>query len=449
MATANGLVFFIPGSNNIRAAGLLSTANIYEHDTIFFMFDVAASEFLQGTPKSTPKYMHDWFLRRMTEVDEWIKKGHTLVVLGPKPTPFQYIDQLVGNDFALERYPVLNTISMTRKTGDSVEVVGQQAVIDLLSASVEGYGVVIKGPELVPLITVKTTKNTRGPKDIVAGYVKYGDGLIIFAPDWHLPGGRYWTALSQLSSLLQAEAPELPAWVDHFLTGTEVEMFNGVDSRKKQATKLQSEVDALEGTINSHRQLKALFTATGSQFEKAVADGLTELGFQVVPGPHPRADLIISSGTRIGAVEAKGIEGAAREEFVRQVMMWMPEVDTALSTPLAELAPDATIQDYKDKLLSLDLSGRDTSLDCKGILVLGTFRSLPLSQRTNADFADNVRQVLSRQDVCAMTGLQLYSMVIDARADPALKPKFRQAIMDTRGVIDDLARDWRAILTES
>lgn len=174
-------------------------------------------------------------------------------------------------------------------------------------------------------------------------------------------------------------------------------------------------------------------------------DALSELGFQVVAGPHPRADILAFDGNRVAAVEAKGIEGAAREEHARQVLVWCKEVDFALSTPLDEAASDQVIGDYKAKLSELDLIGRDESFDCKGILVLGTFRSQPLPDRAEYGFGENVEMLLKREDACAMTGLQLYCLIITARAEPEKRESIRAAIMQARGVLE-AANDWRQIL---
>jgi hypothetical protein len=82
---------------------------------------------------------------------------------------------------------------------------------------------------------------------------------------------------------------------------------------------------------------------------------------------------------------------------------------------------------------------------CKGILILGTFRLLPLDQRTQADFTENVIRVLAMGDICALTGLQLYCLVLAARSEPDLKETIMAELFETRGVLGR-ARDWRQIL---
>ena len=215
-------------------------------------------------------------------------------------------------------------------------------------------------------------------------------------------------------------------------------------TRKKETERLAGEIAAGEAEIEGARQLKQLLVGTGADFEDAVAKALRELGLEVVPGPHPRADLLVTDGTRIAAVEAKGIEGAAKEDYVRQVRMWMPEVDAALA-PSSDETEDPLLNKYTEQLQKLNLEALDRNADCKGILVLGTFRLLPLDQRTQADFVENVIQVITRQDICALTGLQLFGLIIMTRSEPSLKESIRTALFATRGILN-LAKDWRQFL---
>jgi hypothetical protein len=213
---------------------------------------------------------------------------------------------------------------------------------------------------------------------------------------------------------------------------------------RRKFKKLTNRVAELEAQIDRTRGLKSLFVGTGPTFEEAVAGALRELGLQVVEGPHPRADLLCTNGRRIAAVEAKGVDGGAKEEYVRQVMMWMPEVDAARS--LTSSATDAHLSGYAKQLERLDLSAVDESEDCKGILVLGTFRQLPLDKRPQPDFPENPVAVMVRQDICALTGLQLFGLVMEVRANPERKEEINNALFETRGVLDR-CRDWKRFLT--
>ena len=123
----------------------------------------------------------------------------------------------------------------------------------------------------------------------------------------------------------------------------------------------------------------------------------------------------------------------------------MPEVDAALATETEPTGNDLVLEDYRRQLAILNLGGRDQDQDCKGILVLGTFRLIPLDQRTQPDFPENVKGVLVRQDISALTGIQLFSLLMLARSDDALKEQVRHALVNTRGVLE-MGSDWAQAL---
>ena len=367
-------------------------------------------------------------------------------MLGLSPAPYQWKERtnnVVANT-SIEQLSPFNKVKLFAKSGANIR--GAPAVAPLLDPVVNslGYHYVLQGPELIPLLLVRTTDKTIGAPEVVAGAVKMGEGYVIFAPDGRSP--KYYRALEQSPSLLRTPKSEFPEWIDRFLTNTEKAAFDGVTVRKAELGRLEAELSKLDSVIDAARQLKQLFVGTGTSFEDAVAAALSELGFPVTKGPHPRADLLVTDGHRVAAIEAKGVEGAAREEYVRQVMMWMPEVDAALAA--AETDGDQLLQDYRRQLANLNLSDRDASQDCKGVLVLGTFRRTPLDQRTLPDFPENVKGVMVRQDICALTGLQLFTLLELAHSDVSLKEQVKWALFTTRGVLE-LNLDWKQVLEES
>jgi hypothetical protein len=93
----------------------------------------------------------------------------------------------------------------------------------------------------------------------------------------------------------------------------------------------------------------------GDSFKIAVAAALSELGLRVVDGPHPRADLLVSDGTRLGAVEAKGLEGSARENNLRQAERWTAEVRSAVSSTPERRAADPDLPRYAEQIEKLGI----------------------------------------------------------------------------------------------
>jgi hypothetical protein len=435
----------IPTKDGFTSSPLLTTMNLYEHD---FLFLVPAN--LKGELKANqmvPEATHKAMAARMAELVQWVERGHTLVVLGLTPSDYHWQEPRgQAHKMSIENFPPFSNVKLTAKSGMSTRSAPAFAsLLDPLVGSID-YQYVLKGPKLIPLIFVRTTVKTSGPPDVIAAAVQLGAGFVIFTPDSR--GDAYWKAMMQLPSLLRAPTLEFPPWVDTFLTASEKAAFEGRAARKREHEELQLELSRLDQELDAARQLKQLFVGTGTPFEDAVAAALTELGLRVVKGPHPRADLLATDGKRIAAIEAKGVEGTAREEYIRQVMMWMPEVDASLGTDSDAAERDPVLEAYSQQLAQLNLSDRDKSQDCKGILVLGTFRLTPLDQRTQPDFPDNVQLVMGRQDICALSGLQLFSLVVLARSDDKLKAQFREALFASRGMLP-LGLDWKQALSLS
>jgi hypothetical protein len=426
-----------------RGSALLSTTNFDEHELIFFSPRELFAEMNASERVSANLYQD--VLLRMIELQQWVERGQTLVVLGLYPLSFTTeVNGEILNS-TVNRLPLLKEISITAKTGNRIESVPERGISDVLGGIAASlmYDVVMSGPRLIPLLTVRTAHARAGPS-IVAGYVRLGKGAVVFAPAGEGAGKpSYLSALEQLPPLLHRVRQEYPSWIDNFLTVYEIQSFEDARSRKMQVEKLTTEIVAVEADIESKRQLKQLFVGTGPIFEEAVAKALRELDLEVVVGPHPRADLLVTNGNRVAAVEAKGVEGAAKEEYVRQVAIWMAEVDASLGMALDTFDPE--LKGYREQLEKLGLEKLDKDKDCKGMLVLGTFRLLSPDQRTEPDFPENVVRVLKRQDVCALTGLQLYCLVITVGADPSLKETIRTTLFETQGVLD-LGNDWRQIL---
>jgi hypothetical protein len=164
-------------------------------------------------------------------------------------------------------------------------------------------------------------------------------------------------------------------------------------------------------------------------------------------GPHPRADLLASNGVRAAAIEAKGLDGNAREANFRQVERWKAEVNSAQTLPEDERASDPDLRRYAEKLGFLG-EFSDEPGNCKGLMVIGTFRNTLLDKRNLPDFPDNVARLLAQAGVCGLSGLQLCGLVLMARQDPTIKEKIVDTMYSTSGVLK-MALNWREFLKET
>ena len=221
---------------------------------------------------------------------------------------------------------------------------------------------------------------------------------------------------------------------------------NQIATLTEKLRSLEEEVANEEVLVAEFRKLKALFTTSGDEFKSAVAAALQELGLKCVDGPHPRADLLVSNGRRVAAVEAKGLDGSARETNFRQVERWKAEVNLSQTLHEEERESDPDLRRYAEQLRSLGETS-DAPGNCKGIMIIGTFRGTPLNERTSPDFPDGVIRLLAQANVCALTGLQLFGLVLMARKNSAMKERIVDALYTTSGVCN-LALAWRDFLEQ-
>lgn len=427
------------------SVGFLSNRNFHESNLIVWTpSSVIAEMTLHGNP--IPKGTVDILARRLEHLKEWVSQGHTLILVGHTPVPYRYKAHPSSIHSALERYAPLDEVSFRIAAGTRVEYCGPSSVADLFTKHLQvlRYDVILGGANLTPLLRVAL--GSPGATQIVGGYRRFGDGLIVYLPP---SGGNssQWAAYindaSKLPDALVSQPSELPVWIDHYQTTNDKEAFAKIGDLTDQVTDLQNQIEAQQGVVQNSRDLKRLIFDTGSSFANAVAAALTELELQVVDGPHPRADLLASNGVRFAAVEAKGVEGPTRERDIRQTVQWMAEVDSALATNSEDADPD--LSRYVEQLGKLEVN-RDGS-DCKGLLVMGTFRKTPLAERTQSSFPEPVTRVLERADVCALTGLQLFGLVVQSRDDPSLKPTILKELFETRGVLQRTL-DWNEFLRD-
>jgi hypothetical protein len=94
-------------------------------------------------------------------------------------------------------------------------------------------------------------------------------------------------------------------------------------------------------------------------------------------GPRGRADLITYDGKRVGAIEAKGLEGGAKEANLRQTERWVADVRSALVATEDQKKADIDLAHYAERLVELDapVGSEETTVECKGIMLIGTFRN--------------------------------------------------------------------------
>jgi hypothetical protein len=339
-------------------------------------------------------------------------------------------------------------VSSVITQGTRLEIANGRAASALVAPFLKGmsYRAVLTGGNLVPLVYAHRAK--AGEKAVVGGYVEVGRGHVYFIPSCSSnERDEFYRALAGLAECGDRTVEDLPPWTSSFRTENEAATLARIESLNTQRQQIDALIAEEGAGLDEEGRLKHLLSGTGRGFLLAAMAALSELGLRVVEGPNSRADLIASGEGRYIAIEAKGIDGAARERQYRQVERWMAELNLALHVEPTEAEEDIEIKQYAECVAAVRLPEYDGS-DAKGLLVIGTFRKTALSERCERDFPDTVERLLSRTDTCGMTGVQLFGLVMAIRKDPALRPSILKEIITTRGLLAR-ANDWTTFLTKT
>jgi hypothetical protein len=433
MLKSRTLLFGPPGSYPwCQTAWLASNLNLYEFTTIILDNGLAFPG--AGFGPDTANVV----TQRLAAIDDWIDHGHTLIIV------VRNVSQVVvwedgQEDFDVNQCRPFQGIEYNSGSGTQIEYCGPPTAKEFFApwTKLLRYGAIISAPKLKPLLRVQ--RGSPGPDQIVGGIVKKGAGQIILVPKPHAGPGtdghlRYLQDLAGLPEQIRKASAEFPDWADNFRTADEAQARDKIEALRAQISEIENAIRMEEEKISQAARLKTLFVCSGDAFVAAVSDALTELGLRVVEGPHPRADLIaLNDSHGILAVEAKGLDGSAREANLRQTERWVADVKYACAASEEERDADADISRYANKLSALGISLPTEDINVKGLMVIGTFRKVPLDKRVEADFPDPLMRTLSRSEVCALTGLQLLLVILQIRKDPTLKSKFIERLFATSG----------------
>jgi hypothetical protein len=417
---------------------LLGNHNLHEANVIFWHPPSVMSE-LAKHGNVAPAYIKSVLEDRLTALRDWVEQGHTLVVVGTRSLPFQHHDDF-GNlrSTCLEELNPLLGIDFVSASGTRIEFCGPPWMAEAFRNLVPRmtYQCLLQGADLKPLLRVAAA--TTGAVQIIGGYRKLGLGTVFYVPPFNFAPAESKALIDELAklpSLLKSSPAELLDWVSAYQSGPEKKTKEKIAELEKSAGELKDQIAKERENLAEYGELKQLLCGTGTPFANAVAAALAELSLTVVEGPHPRADLLSARTNRFIAIEAKGVEGPAKEAHFRQVERWIAEVNSTLGQPPEEVNNDPDLRRYLEQLNKLPVPLAAVAEDCKGLMVIGTFRSTALADRTEPDFPNAVLRLLNRSQVCALTGVQLFTLVMQVREKPELKEEIVNEVVSTCGVL--------------
>lgn len=390
------------------------------------------------------------FDTKVNEILSWINDGHVLVLAMPYQLHMMTVGLDNGTMQDLMAHSPFDKFSLYELHG---ELISTEPSFEDFSSHAEllKYDYVISGENFVPVFRSASSKQQRS--QVVGGLIRIGKGALFFSPtakQWNDAGLLdYYATVARLPELLTSKAADLPTWTRGFQSRVERNILSRISGLEDEIAKLCARREKETASAESEQALKLLFAGTGESLVATVGEALQEFGLKVVHGPRPRADLLLWDGaSRLAAAEVKGLDGSAREHNLRQAERWAADVRSTLVASPEERQAHPELVQYAETLrrLGIDVSEPCPDLDCRALMIIGTFRQMPLPDRPPESFPDTVARAIQRSRVCALTGLDLYCFLQELKIDPTRKPDLVDKLFCNNGPIS--AKDWHMFISE-
>lgn len=382
------------------------------------------------TERSSVKIKAD-IERRHDEFAEFLHLGRTLIVIASPPQQVRLYmpataDLLTAIPSSKSRF--------TSATGTRIDFMASSPIGDVLRKYRDRvhYSAVITDPPGVPYARIQGT-------DRIVGSIQRFDsgGHLILTPCIDLQAPRddeaddepgddeIWVPeAEQFQADLLATVEQLggssnvsrPPWADGYITREQTRLRADVVRRQKQVEKAHTELAQAQQKKESAELKNQLFLGTGRTLELEVRKVLELLGGEVTEPIPGRDDWKVSFPEGRVVCEVKGVSRSAAEKHAAQLEKWVAS-------------------DYDE-----------TGQLPKGLLVVNTWRDVPLTDRTGADFPDQMIPYSKSRGHCLISGLQLFVILADIEANPERAAHWRNLIMTTSGVMTD-CNDWRSVLS--
>ena len=272
------------------------------------------------------------------------------------------------------------------------------------------YNSVIQVEKGLPFLKIK------GTDKVVGTIVPCLNGKIVFLPYFNgtfTSNGtkgdelrqRVFDAIYSLDELLtKKEIIEYPEWIDDYNILTEDADIEKLNNLRNEKAELQSRIEKQEERLGILKKYKGLFTSTGKQLENIAKEIFEKMGFQIFPAEANRTDVIAKYNNTDVVMEIKGLTKSATETYATQLVKWA--------------------MTFKEK----------ENRTPKSILVVNAYREIPLAQRTEAPFPDQMLEFSISQKQCLISTIQLLCLFIEVSQNPECKDERINELLTTVGI---------------
>jgi len=251
---------------------------------------------------------------------------------------------------------------------------------------------------------------------IVSGIVPYEKGQIIFLPYLNFISEydhescerqrKFVKALMELENLLSTPQDEntYPEWIDNYNILTETDDIKQLNNLENEKNELLKQIEKQKECLNLLKKYKGLFTSSGKQLENIVKEIFEKIGFQVFPSEPNRTDVIAKYNDTDVVMEIKGLTKSAAEKNAAQLEKWV-----SMFIEKEERTP-------------------------KPLLIVNAFCDMPLEQRTEDVFPNQMLSYSTSRNHCLISTTQLLCLFIEVTQKPECKEGCINELLTTVGI---------------
>ena len=382
--------------------------------------------------------------RRRAELVEYINEGRVLVVF-VRPPQECYIDtgkreysgtgrnqvttKILAKFDLLAAIPVVKDCKFTRASGTRIEFDGDGPIVALLRKYKKflRYDAVMTQAPGTSLARVAGTNRRIGSVQR-----SEGGGYLILLPAVNLAAQdsedeEKWVEeapefqadlLAAIGQLSGSKTVSRPVWAERYITAEQQDLRTKVTKQQARIEVARANLAELQRATEAAEIKDQLFLGTGRALELEVRSVFELLGGTVSEPEPGRDDWRVSFPEGDAVLEVKGVTKSAAEKQAAQLEKWVAG--------------------------AIEETGKAP----KGILIVNTWRDLPLSERNKEDFPPQMLPYCKSRNHCLITGLQLFVIRADVEKNPGQAEHWRKAFLETAGQVAG-CEDWRSVIQET
>ncbi|MBD5636874.1 MAG: hypothetical protein HDP28_03495 [Clostridia bacterium] len=272
---------------------------------------------------------------------------------------------------------------------------------------------------------IKPAITTSNKENIIAGLIKFGNAFKIILPELVNEDSydkkhekQYLNdvdlVLNEIRELDNSFSTscECPAWLKNHVLSNESHFFAEIEKIDEQIDALNKQKSLYQSRINENFKYKKLLCAYGTELEEVVKSIFEELGFELLKSRRNRSDINLKYGDHYFVCEIKGLTKSAGEKNANQLQKWETEFF------------------------------EDFDVHPKQILIVNAFRELPLTQRTEDVFPQQMLDYAIKKEQCLISTTQLLCFYLAWVNNKDLLLSFIEKINSTNGIFFDY-NDWQ------